>query len=320
MATRRVQGVDMRPNTYTDKEKRDIAAEIKPISDADAVADFKKLCARDFAKPGLSRVGNKCVDGFTFAERLNTAGNKGISYYDLLFNGAAFGKKPWVQNIVRIAVARGDSENYAWLHLLRLYFGSVSAFRPLVAANIYDRFKPKCVLDPTMGWGGRLVGAMAAGVPRYVGIDNNEMLKAPYSNLVNLLSPLANTEIDLRFEDALLVDYSKIDYGMVLTSPPYYDLECYGGKESLYKSKADWNALFYEPLIKATYEGLALGGHFCLNVPQMIYDDVCVPILGPAHHFIELVKVSRGKYQEFIYVWCKIAATATATAAVEKSA
>ena len=305
MATRRVQGVDMCANTFNDSEKRKIAAELKPISDSDAVADYEKLCARDFSKPGLSRIGNACVDHFTFCERLNTAGNKGISFYDLLFNKDAFQKKAWIQKIIDFSIARGDSENYAWLHLSRLYFGSVSAFRPLIAANIYQRYRPKCVLDFTMGWGGRLVGALAAGVPRYVGIDNNVNLQKPYSDMVALLQPLANTKIEVQFADALIVDYSTIGYDMVFTSPPYYDLECYGGKESLHKTKADWHRDFYKPLFSATYRGLEIGGHFCINVPKTIYEAVCVPLLGEANHFVELQKVKRGTYSEFIYVWRK---------------
>ena len=96
--------------------------------------------------------------------------------------------------------------------------------------ELYSRFKPKSVLDFTMGWGGRLVGACALDVPNYIGIDSNKQLKEPYQRMVKLLNKLGtNTKINLMFKDALKVDYSKLDYDCVLTSPPYYNVEVYEG-------------------------------------------------------------------------------------------
>ena len=38
---------------------------------------------------------------------------------------------------------------------------------------------------------------------------------------------ISTTKIRMYFEDATKFDYSKIEYDMVLTSPPYYALEKY---------------------------------------------------------------------------------------------
>jgi DNA modification methylase len=80
-----------------------------------------------------------------------------------------------------------------------------------------------------MGWGGRLVGACIAGVPKYIGIDTNRNLEAPYKNMCEQLKKLSPcTDAQLLFVDALTVDYSAFEYDMVFTSPPYYNKEIYG--------------------------------------------------------------------------------------------
>ena len=51
--------------------------------------------------------------------------------------------------------------------------------------------------------------------------------------MVKLLNKLGtNTKIKLMFKDALKVDYSKLDYDCVLTSPPYYNVEVYEGMKA----------------------------------------------------------------------------------------
>jgi hypothetical protein len=45
--------------------------------------------------------------------------------------------------------------------------------------------------------------------------------------MVKLLKPHTDTRVKLMFKSALDVDYSKLEYDMVLTSPPYYDIEVY---------------------------------------------------------------------------------------------
>jgi DNA modification methylase len=164
-----------------------------------------------------------------------------------------------------------------------------------------------------MGWGGRLVGACAVDVPKYIGIDLNTSLKKPYTDMIKMLKPLTDTKIDVRFKDALKVDYSKLDYDMVFTSPPYYNLEIYEG--TVKKTKDDWDDQFYKPIFTKTWTHLKKGGHYCLNVPREVYERVCLDIFGKADELIPLVKAERKKvgeakdpkkkYGEFIYVWRK---------------
>lgn len=311
-AERTFHGSRIRANTYSARERAAIAATIKPVSDAGALADFGALRARDHSRAaGLSRVGNAAVDRFTYAERLNTVGSKGINFYDLLFNREVLREKRYVQNVLAFCErtdALPQPIEKTWARIMSMYFGSVNIFRPLIAAKLYELFVPACVLDPTMGWGGRLVGAMALNVPRYIGVDSNLALKRPYRAMLKLLKPESKTKAVLKFEDALGVDYAGLKYDMVLTSPPYYSTEKYGGADSPpYATKDEWDNMFYKPLFRRTFDAMQRGGHFCLNIPQEIYERACAPLFGPAHAVISFEKKPRpNAYKESVYVWRKL--------------
>ena len=183
---------------------------------------------------------------------------------------------------------------------------AINIFRPLVAMQIYVKYNPVTVLDFTCGWGGRLVGACALNVPNYIGIDINSNLKTAYNEMINFLSIHSQTNAQVLIENAVLFDYSSIEYDMVLTSPPYYFLEKYSNNSSYGNSKEEMNKHFYIPLFLNTFKHLKSGGHYCLNINKEIYDNVCVPTLGTAQETIELKKSKRqNDYGEYIYVWYK---------------
>jgi len=208
------------------------------------------------------------------------------------------------------------NEYNKWYHIFNLYQSSISIFKPVLAMEIYNKFKPHTILDPTMGWGGRLVGACALDVPKYIGIDLNKDLEKPYKEMSDKLKELGTkTEIQLMFKSALNVDYSKLKYDMVFTSPPYYNIELYKGTEK--QSKEEWDENFYKPLFEKTYKYLENGGHYILNVPSEVYERVCIPLLGKADILFPLKKIERGtssskkgdkvniNYKEYIYIWRK---------------
>ena len=184
--------------------------------------------------------------------------------------------------------------------------GNVGIFRPILTKNMICEYKPTKMLDFTMGWGGRLVGACSENIEHYIGIDLNNKLKPLYEKMKKTLNELSTTKITLIFKDALLVDYSKLDYDFVLTSPPYYNIEIYRNNKVL--TEKEWNEKFYEPIFSLTFKYLKKNGHYCLNVPKNVYDSVCVKILGKCDKSIPLGKPVRKKddiYNEYIYVWKK---------------
>ena len=168
------------------------------------------------------------------------------------------------------------------------------------------KFKPKIILDMTMGWGGRLIGACALDIYKYIGIDNNLKLIEPYKKLEKILKPYTKTKIELYFGDALLFDYNKHEYDLVLTSPPYYNIEIYTNQEK--RTKEEWNNNFYTPLFIKSFNGLKKGGYYCLNIPFEVYENVALKILGEPFEKILMPKNKRSleeKYKEYIYIWKK---------------
>jgi hypothetical protein len=67
------------------------------------------------------------------------------------------------------------------------------------------------------------------------------------------------------------------------------------------------NERFYLPLFRKFYDGLALGGHFIVNVNKDIYGACCVPLLGDSDETLPFKKSKRqNEYSEGIYVWRKL--------------
>ena len=315
MKTAKKKGLLNKTRGKTEKYKK-IADRLQTITLSEIEADYSKLkamtCTQVKKLSGRTRLGNKIVDAFTLVERLHTKGAQNVSFYEFWENRHIYKKKKFIHSLLTFYQNREIDEIRKYKYIYNLYFSSIAIFRPVMAMEIYCKIKAKRVLDFTMGWGGRLVGACALGLEAYYGVDLNENLREPYKNLISFLEkePDHHTAIDVRFQDALTVDYTKMDYDCVFTSPPYYDLETYRGSDKgLYKTKEDWNVLFYTPLFRKTYASLKLNGTYCLNVPEYIYNSVCLPLFGSSSLKIPLKKSERkpgkDKYKEFVYVWYK---------------
>jgi hypothetical protein len=292
-----------------------IIEQLKPIKEQDIIEDFRVL--RDIGKHKItvqhlnSKLGSDIVDYFTFAERLHTTGNHGIDFFDFLKQLPELKKKDYVKNMVRFYKTDPEKKNTPpmkmWYRIFSLYFGSINIFKPLVAMNIYKMFGAKSVLDPTMGWGGRFIGAAALDITHYIGIDMNVALREPYQKMKRFLSQTSSTKATLLFKNALKVNYSLYKYDMVFTSPPYYNIEKYNNTKT-WETKEEWNTEFYIPLFTKTMAGLDVGGWYCINIPIEIYDNVCYHLWGKANKKIPLNISSRlkdGTYKEYIYCWNK---------------
>jgi len=290
-------------------EKLEIVRKLKPkLTKEIAVKDFENLKEIGCDHKSGSTVGNDFVDFYTLPERLETLSKKGFNFYDFWNSKSSYMKKTYIKKILKYYKENDPNRNehQVWFRIFNLYMGAISIFKPIMAMHIYCMFKPTSILDMTMGWGGRLVGACALDIPNYTGIDLNYNLKKPYEMMCEELNKHSKTKIKLYFQDALTFDYSKIKYDMVLTSPPYYNIELYSGTKQM--TEDEWNNKFYMPLFEKSYKYLSNGGHYCLNIPQSVYNDVAVKVLGKAKYFVPMYKMQRKKgeqYKEYIYVWVK---------------
>jgi hypothetical protein len=303
---------------FTDIEKIMISKHIKSISSKDAIEDFNKLkiignnlIKNPYDISSRCRTGNNIVDYFTFTERLNTRGKYDINFFEFMINIDEFKKKKFIMNMINyydtVKNKNKTKNNYIVLkEVYNICISAINIFRPLLAMEIYAKYNPKSVLDFTCGWGGRLIGACALNIPNYVGIDINNNLTNSYLEMKDFLKTYSETNIEIYIENAVTFDYSKINYDMVLTSPPYYFLEKYSNNETYNNSKNEMKNKFYIPVITNTYKHLQQGGKYCLNVNKEIYEDVCVSLLGIADDIIPFKKSKRqNNYEEYIYVWYK---------------
>lgn len=303
-------------------EKQMIANKIKCISETDMKNDYemlKKMVTEANTNAAVAvefnercRIGNNVVDFFTFRERLETRGKYNINFFDFIENIEEFKKKKFIQTMLTYYKttknARGLKNEYIVLkEVYNICISAINIFRPLVAVEVYQRFKPTRILDFSAGWGGRAVGAAVCNTA-YFGIDINAALHDAYNNMSAFLNDdsCANS-ISMLIADAVSFDYSTISpgYDMVFTSPPYYFIEKYSHNKS-YASKNEMDQSFYIPVFSNTFKHLLPGGHFILNINKEIYQRVCLALFGPAEQTMTCKKSSRqNDYREMIYIWKK---------------
>lgn len=114
---------------------------------------------------------------------------------------------------------RGLKNEYVVLkEVYNICISAINIFRPLVAVEVYQRFKPTRILDFSAGWGGRAVGAAVCNIS-YFGIDINAGLHDPYNKMSAFLNSSASSSsskklINLLIADAVSFDYSTIVPGM----------------------------------------------------------------------------------------------------------
>jgi tRNA1(Val) A37 N6-methylase TrmN6 len=305
--------------SFKSKTRKSVATAIKDIPLSKARTDFaalKSMTCSDINQ--AAKVGNAVMDHYFFGHRLSAKTKRNISYYEWI-------KTNWKRNesehsFYKFNRAQGKTPEKARYAVFRLYYGAIHGFKPLIAKWMYCTYQPRtAVLDFSAGWGGRCLGAMAFDVP-YIGIDTNKDLRPVYERMVRELDPKAKDNIVMRFQDAATVDYSKLKYDMVLTSPPYFKtvkpVEGYAHMPH-YNDRADFNARFLFPVIRNTFSNLAEKGTYALNIPTDMYDEINAagilpPKLHDKHRLFLQPRFAKGnpknpdvKYEEFIYVWKK---------------
>ena len=300
--------------TFTQEEKLEISTQIKNITKEDITKEMNKLIeigGNACTMSSRSRIGNNIVDYFTFSQRLNTKGKYNINFYEFIINIDEFKKKKFIQNMLHYydtVKNKNKKKNYYTLlkEVYNICISAINIIRPIVYMEIYTKYKPKSILDFCAGWGGAAVAASALNIENYIGIEINHALKMPYNNLIDFLKEKSKTNINMIFDDAVLVDYSNLHYDFVFTSPPYYFIQKYENNPE-YKSKKEMDEKFYVPLFTNTYKYLQSNGVYALNINKEVYENVCISLLGPAHDIYPYKKSKRqNSYDEIVYVWYKV--------------
>lgn len=135
------------------------------------------------------------------------------------------------------------------------------------------------ILDPSAGWGDRMIAALASQVTYYTATDPNTMLQPAYQQIVETLGPLAgHMSIDnIRktykvfpkyFEEATIREGF---YDIALTSPPYYTYEEYHNAR-LDLSYLDWLHQVYRPYLANMVKGVKITGYIVIYVGDISID------------------------------------------------
>lgn len=139
------------------------------------------------------------------------------------------------------------------------------------------------VLDPFMGWGDRLIGALKSRVvSEYHGYDTNPGLLSAYRSIVaDFPESKVSTQFNcIPFENA---DLPEEYYDLVLTSPPYGpDLEQYPGQpacsgSSLTQRYNDFIKQYQIHILKA-FRALKKGGSMVLYVENFSIGGIRFPL------------------------------------------
>jgi hypothetical protein len=122
---------------------------------------------------------------------------------------------------------------------------------------------PPRILDISSGWGDRLIGA-AAVAECYAGCDPNSDLFPGYEEIYNFfgLDRSKFSVVNSTFQDMQLPTWRP---NLVLTSPPYYNLEEYGNVK-VTCSLNEWMEEFLHFSLRKASNALEVGGHLVINI------------------------------------------------------
>lgn len=171
---------------------------------------------------------------------------------------------------IRLQLRYGDpTEAHRVLRAITLRCRTPTIFRPAVAKFIYERYAApgQLVWDPCAGYGGRLLGAAAAGV-HYIATDveattvnGNLALAAAIASEVHVICCPAEEFKPPR------------DVALVFTSPPYFNREQYSNSDQQswkrYASLDTWVEGFLQPIIAHAKVCLRSNGRLVLNIADI---------------------------------------------------
>lgn len=171
------------------------------------------------------------------------------------------------------------------LQSIKAYDGHhVSNFRPVAARDIYHRFggTAPVVFDPCSGWGGRLLGSIAAGASAYIGIDASLKTVLGLRDIASDLSSEAVLEHHA-IED---MDFEPGFSDIAFTSPPYFDAEKYSDDQEQswkrYKTYPEWVAGFLVPLVRQMKRAVVAGGRVVINIQDIRGLPICQDTIAAA--------------------------------------
>jgi len=265
----------------------------REISYDEMVADYMRLLKQKPKKlSSIGAWGSKFEYKYDFnhhyVENVN-AGNKASDYFHQIerwkcdATGYPSPQKTWETERFRLTLFKAlfslkvtEINPTILRNLISLRKYIAAQFRPSAAKYIYDYFQAETVLDFSMGWGDRILGAHTSEyVKKYVGFDPNLNLIEGYIKQITeynkigtpmkfKLCPWGAENPDIVLED---------EFDLVFTSPPYFDKEKYDQSPNQsyikYKGFDSWMQDFLFKAIELRTENLKSGGHLVINISDI---------------------------------------------------
>lgn len=279
----------------------------KIISEQELNKDLENLYGFDASENRNNFFGNPFLYHYQFKNLIKCHREGGDTIYDI-YNS----KEKW-NKLIESARKRNRGGRTAAGNVyecFRINLGSVVMFKSTTAKYLYQKYNATSVLDPTAGWGGRMLGAWALGID-YTGIDTNTNMKPAYDSMIKVLDNktpaiFEQPKLEMIWQSALDVDFSKLDYDFVLTSPPYVNLEIYEHMEP-WESDEKFYTEFFIPLWQKCIDNIKQGGTICFNISPKMYDDAVsfgLPECDDEEDLKQQLGQQTGKKkQDKIYIW-----------------
>lgn len=267
----------------------------KALTAEERLADLSKLRKYSADSNSRSFAGNNYLYHYQMANLGKVRIEKKDSLYDKMTDDTKY-QKLW-DSMVKLN-RTGTVANR--LFEANRFNNAVVFFKPTTAMYLYKKYRATSILDPTAGWGGRMLGAWALGLP-YVGYDTNTNLKPAYDAM---LEELQDDKLKMNYESCLDADFSKIEYDFVLTSPPYINLELYENMTP-FESKSMFYNKFLIPLLDKCLSDIKDGGLVAFNISPQMYSDLIKHGYRKCDLEEDLLQQKRlGKNkQDKIYLW-----------------
>lgn len=264
------------------------------LSEKEIAKEWMNVMLHDCSTNKTTFAGNKLLYHYMLTNLAKTTRKGKKSFADTLTNADAYAKL-WEQTKKR---GRAGSVQKRLFQAHQINTGSIAFFKASNAMYMYQKYKATKVLDPTAGWGGRAIAAVALGGIDYVGIDTNISLKPAYEKM------FAKTQkVKMLWQNCLEVDFEEIECDFVLTSPPYIDLEMYEHMEA-FGSKENYYKNFLIPLLDKCRKHCS--GAVAFNLAPDMYKDLTGKFGYETCDVTEDLKEHKqGKTPDNIYVWKK---------------
>ena len=281
----------------------------KLITQEELNKDLENLFGYDASENRNNFFGNPFLYHFQFKNLIKCHREGGDTIYDIYDD-----KEKW-DKLIDSAKKRNRGGRTAAGNVyecFRINLGSVVMFKSTTAKYLYQKYNATSVLDPTAGWGGRMLGAWALGID-YTGIDTNINMKSAYDGMIEMLNNktpaiFEQPKLEMLWKSALDVDFSNIDYDFVLTSPPYVNLEIYEHMEP-WDSDEKFYIDFFIPLWQKCMDNIKPGGTICFNISPKMYEDAVsfgLPVCEDEEDLKQQLGQQTGKKkQDKIYIWFK---------------